>query len=223
MAGNRQAQWIGAATADRPVRWIEATDHKQARWTAAVTTDHKQAQRIGEAAARIASVIEVCPAAAHRAEAELSAGAARVATVAAAREPAVLGGPPAWVLEAAAHPGVADGGDRQAMIKEKYMRLNTFSFFRSRALVVAHVIALSCFLMVLAGAESQSNQTAAAASKPVQTSFATPKQAAEALIQAAANYDVSALTGMFGPDGKDIVSSADAVEDKNSQVLSLAL
>jgi hypothetical protein len=50
----------------------------------------------------------------------------------------------------------------------------------------------------------------------VQTSFATPKQAAEALIQAATNYDVPALMGMFGPDGKDIVSTADAVRDKNT-------
>ncbi len=62
----------------------------------------------------------------------------------------------------------------------------------------------------------QSSQTATATSHPVQTSFATPKQAADALILAAANYDVPALMGMFGPDGKDIVSSADEVRDKNS-------
>ncbi|XCB24686.1 hypothetical protein RBB81_08490 [Tunturibacter gelidoferens] len=33
-------------------------------------------------------------------------------------------------------------------------------------------------------------------------------------MQAAANYDVPALMGMFGSDGKDIVSSADAFETK---------
>jgi hypothetical protein len=96
------------------------------------------------------------------------------------------------------------------------MRTNMFIFFRARSLVAAQVAALSCSLTVLANAAPQSNQTASAASQPVQTSFATPKQAAEALIQAASNYDVPALMGIFGPDGKDIVSSADAVRDKNT-------
>ena len=94
------------------------------------------------------------------------------------------------------------------------MTSNTYSFPKS--LVAIPVIALSCALTALAYAGQQSNQTEAAASQHVQTSFATPKRAAEALIQAAANYDVPALMGMFGPDGKDIVSSADAVRDKNS-------
>jgi hypothetical protein len=103
------------------------------------------------------------------------------------------------------------------MIKEKHMRSSTFNSFASRVLVAAaQVVALSCALTALAHAAPQSNQTPAAAAQPAQMSFATPKQAAEALIQAAANYDVPALMGMFGPDGKNIVSSADAVRDKNS-------
>ena len=48
-----------------------------------------------------------------------------------------------------------------------------------------------------------------------QRAFATPQQAADALIQAASNYDVTALLEIFGPDGKDFVSSADPVQDKN--------
>jgi Protein of unknown function (DUF2950) len=102
------------------------------------------------------------------------------------------------------------------MIKENHMRSNTFNFLPSRSLVAAQVVALSCDLATLAHAAPQSSQTAAAASQPSQASFATPKQAAEALIQAASNYDVPALMGMFGPDGKDIVSTADAVRDKNN-------
>jgi hypothetical protein len=101
------------------------------------------------------------------------------------------------------------------MIKEKQMRSNTSTFFTSRSLGAAQVLALSFALTALSHATAQSNETAAAA-ETVQTTFATPKQAAEALIQAAANYDVPALMGMLGPDGKDIVSSADAVRDKNS-------
>ena len=77
------------------------------------------------------------------------------------------------------------------------------------------VIALSCAQTGLAQAIQQSSQTAAA-SQPVQTSFHTPKLAADALIQAAATYDVAALMGMFGPDGKDIVSSADVARDKSN-------
>jgi hypothetical protein len=100
------------------------------------------------------------------------------------------------------------------MIEDNYMRSHTVSFFIWRSLVGAQVLALACALTPLSHAKAQSNQTAGA--ETVQTSFATPKQAADALIQAAANYDVPALMKLFGPDGEDIVSSADAIRDKNS-------
>ena len=45
--------------------------------------------------------------------------------------------------------------------------------------------------------------------------FDTPQQAAEALIKAAQNYDVNELLEIFGPDGKDLVQSADSTRDKN--------
>lgn len=45
--------------------------------------------------------------------------------------------------------------------------------------------------------------------------FETPQQAADALVKAAEAGDTSALLAMFGPEGKDIVSSGDPVEDKN--------
>ena len=45
--------------------------------------------------------------------------------------------------------------------------------------------------------------------------FDTPQQAAEALVKAADAGDTAALLAIFGPDGKDIVSSGDPVEDKN--------
>jgi len=54
-----------------------------------------------------------------------------------------------------------------------------------------------------------------AAQAPGPRSFETPKQAADAVIQAAEADDVPALLAIFGPDGKDIVSSGDAVDDKN--------
>ncbi|MCU0253644.1 MAG: DUF2950 domain-containing protein, partial [Acidobacteria bacterium] len=44
--------------------------------------------------------------------------------------------------------------------------------------------------------------------------FDTPRQAADALVAAAAAGDIPALLAMFGPDGKDLIESGDAVADK---------
>jgi len=50
---------------------------------------------------------------------------------------------------------------------------------------------------------------------PSQKMFKTPQEAAAALAQAAENYDVPALLEIFGPSGRDFISSADPVQDKN--------
>jgi hypothetical protein len=50
-----------------------------------------------------------------------------------------------------------------------------------------------------------------------QRTFDTPQQAADALVEAAAADDVSALLAIFGPEGKDIVSSGDSVDDNNDR------
>jgi len=47
--------------------------------------------------------------------------------------------------------------------------------------------------------------------------FSTPAQAGAALFEALQKDDQPALLAMFGPDGKEIVSSGDAVEDHNSR------
>jgi len=85
------------------------------------------------------------------------------------------------------------------------MRSNTVSAFISKALLAVQVAALSCAL---------ATPTSAAAS--AQMSFATPQLAAEALLKAAADYDVPALMNILGPDGRDLVSSADPARDKNA-------
>jgi Protein of unknown function (DUF2950) len=51
-----------------------------------------------------------------------------------------------------------------------------------------------------------------------QKAFDSPRQAAEALIQAARNFDVPALKQILGPDGEDLISSGDTVRDKNVAV-----
>src|SRR5262249_23737433 len=45
--------------------------------------------------------------------------------------------------------------------------------------------------------------------------FASPEAAGAALIEAAKAGDQNALMGIFGPEGKDILYSGDAVSDKN--------
>jgi hypothetical protein len=64
-----------------------------------------------------------------------------------------------------------------------------------------------------AAAQVQSETTTVST---VPKAFDTPQQAAEALINAAAAYDVPELMAIFGPDGEDFVASADPVEDKNN-------
>jgi len=57
--------------------------------------------------------------------------------------------------------------------------------------------------------------TQGAEAPAAQKAFDTPRQAADALIAAAKADDVPAILGIFGPEGKDIVSSGDAVSDKS--------
>ena len=62
----------------------------------------------------------------------------------------------------------------------------------------------------------------AAASRPMGTQFNTPKEAADALIAAAGSYDTAALKEILGPGSDDIVSSQDAVADKNGAMAFVA-
>ncbi|HEX4769656.1 MAG TPA: DUF2950 domain-containing protein [Bryobacteraceae bacterium] len=93
------------------------------------------------------------------------------------------------------------------MIWEKRTRSKTLKVSGWKSLSAVVTTAACCVL----GMHSQ----AAAHSASAQKAFATPDAAAAALIQAAGTYDVPALDEMLGPDGKDLVSSADSVGDKN--------
>lgn len=57
-----------------------------------------------------------------------------------------------------------------------------------------------------------------------QKTFDTPQSAVDALLKAAANSDAAALVEIFGPEGRDLVTSGDPVQDKNymSAFLSMA-
>src|SRR5271169_862931 len=90
--------------------------------------------------------------------------------------------------------------------------------FSSSVMTAVVLLLVTCVPMMLA-AQSQS-QPAKPAATPAAAqmgkAFDTPQQAADAVIKAAADYDVDALMAIFGPDGKDVVSGGDQVQAKNS-------
>jgi hypothetical protein len=69
---------------------------------------------------------------------------------------------------------------------------------------------LAGLLLLVCGAALGAPQTA-------QRTFASPQDAARAVLEAAENNDTSALLKIFGPEGRDIVVSGDPVEDKNGR------
>jgi hypothetical protein len=61
--------------------------------------------------------------------------------------------------------------------------------------------------------------TASGSLAPTQKSFATAKEAAQALLAAAQADDVAALLLLFGQSGQEIITSGDPVQDKNHRAL----
>jgi hypothetical protein len=88
---------------------------------------------------------------------------------------------------------------------------------RSRILAITG-IAFCCLLAVPLPAQSQTKQASPSSAKPAQKAFATPKEALDALVQAAADYNVPALLEILGPDGKDLVASEDQIDDRNRAI-----
>jgi DUF2950 family protein len=91
---------------------------------------------------------------------------------------------------------------------------------------IAIVVAWTCLsAQVLFGAyrattstqapPAQSPAATAAAPHPVEgETFATPQQAADALIEAAGKFDEAALAKIFGPNGKKVIFTGEAAQDR---------
>lgn len=101
------------------------------------------------------------------------------------------------------------------MIKGKQMSSRKPNSLARNAGIGISIFGFFCVLIVFSNAASQSAQKAPETQQPPQKAFDTPQQAANALIQAADPYDVPALTRILGPQGVDLVSSEDPVQDKN--------
>ena len=105
----------------------------------------------------------------------------------------------------------------RTITREENMKSRLFS-----SSVMTAVFIPLLFVPIMLAAQSQ---TATAGAKPAAPAaaqmgktFDTPQQAADAVIKAAADYDVDALMAIFGPDGKDFVSGGDPVQAKNKAV-----
>lgn len=98
------------------------------------------------------------------------------------------------------------------MIQDSYMRSHRVVPTNSR-LIVLSVVVLAYALGFQLSAQTTSSGTIS--TQQVQRAFTTPQEAADTLIQATETYDVPTLLAMFGPEGKDFISSADPIRDKN--------
>src|SRR5437764_4566888 len=105
----------------------------------------------------------------------------------------------------------AAAGGRRNKTMNNNVKINS----SSKILLAAFAVSVC---VSLAPAFAAAEKDAAAASPSNQKQFATAKEAADALVQAAASFDTAALKEILGPESEDLVASEDPVQDKNRAV-----
>jgi len=92
--------------------------------------------------------------------------------------------------------------------------------FRGRKVFAADLSMLGALLVMIgalaACARAHDTAPTAAPAQPAQRSFASPEEAGAAVFAAAQAGDQAALLTIFGPDAKEILSSGDAVKDREN-------
>jgi len=83
--------------------------------------------------------------------------------------------------------------------------LNLFLYRYALAAFITAIIMVTCF------------SCPAFAQDTKQKKFKSPEDAVKALVEAAKNNDTEELLAIFGPEGKDIISSGDAVADRRAR------
>ena len=84
----------------------------------------------------------------------------------------------------------------------------------SRLLWTLCPVLCACLVALALAAQPQSVPKTAPPSAAKQKTFETPQQAADALIEAAEKFDVSALEEILGPDGRDIIPTGEPARDR---------
>lgn len=83
-------------------------------------------------------------------------------------------------------------------------------------LILVFVAALWVVFSLASCSKRGTNASEKAGENTTQKTFASPEAAGAALFEAAKSGDQNMLLAVFGPDGKDLVSSGDPVKDKNT-------
>jgi hypothetical protein len=81
--------------------------------------------------------------------------------------------------------------------------------------LIASAILISGILTITVTAAPAAKSGESSPSQTKQKEFDTPQQAADSLIQAAESFDIAVAKEILGPDGTDLVTSSDPVQDKN--------
>lgn len=111
---------------------------------------------------------------------------------------------------------VSVGAEEDGAVKRTGALTMTRTYSAKNLLIRNSIVALAVVFisMPVAAQPPAPNPTRAVGSSYAAQTFDTPKQAADALIDAAARFDVAALTRIFGPDGIGIVLSDEFALDR---------
>jgi hypothetical protein len=102
--------------------------------------------------------------------------------------------------------------------RNKIMISNLNIMNRVKTLQIASTIVIVTLATVAFATAAEPKADASATPASNQKQFATAKEAADALVQAATSFDQAALKEILGPESDDIVASEDPVQDKNRAV-----
>ena len=87
---------------------------------------------------------------------------------------------------------------------------------RKRGYRSGHLTIFAGMLLLIGSLGACSKSETPESSKVTQRTFASPEDAGNALFEAAKSGDPATLFAIFGPDSKSVLSSGDAVKDKDS-------
>src|SRR5437016_3545828 len=87
-----------------------------------------------------------------------------------------------------------------------------------KTLQITSTIVIATLATAAFATAAEPKADASATSPSNQKQFASAKEAADALVQAAASFDTAALKEILGPESDDIIASEDPVQDKNRAV-----
>jgi len=87
---------------------------------------------------------------------------------------------------------------------------------RNQKILAAHLVVFVALLALITALVSCNKQGNTVSKKALQKTFASPEDAAAALMDAAKSGDQAVMLAIFGPDGKDVLFSGDPVKDKDA-------